>query len=95
MAGDRIPGMTLTIYASAPLHGAARAEAESVLGGEQLALAQAGGRIGSYRVVLRALDDATPAQAQWDPGQTTLDARQASLDRTAIGSFPAAARIHS
>ncbi len=83
--GDRIPGRTLTIYSSAPLHGASWVSADAVLSGEKLALAQAGDRIGSYRIVLKTLDDSTAAHDGWDPGQTTLNARQAVLDKTTIG----------
>ena len=43
------------------------------------------GRIGKYRIRLRALDDATPQKGGWDPNQTTDDARIAIQDPTAIG----------
>jgi branched-chain amino acid transport system substrate-binding protein len=83
--GDRISGTTLTVYASVPLHGASRFNARSVVSGAQLALAQARGRVGKYRIVLKPLDDSTPQRAEWDPGQTTVNARRASQDRTTIG----------
>jgi len=84
-AGDKIPGKTLTIYSSLPLHGAGSADAEAIVNGEEMALAQTGARIGRYRIVLRELDDSTAARAEWDPGQTTVNARLAVQDRTAIG----------
>ena len=52
--------------------------------GARLALAQAGGRIGQYRVALKVLDDATVARGGWDPGQTTINVRLAVLDPTTI-----------
>jgi branched-chain amino acid transport system substrate-binding protein len=83
--GNRIPGRTLTIYSSVPMHGASWVSSAAVLSGEKLALAQAGGRIGKYRIVLKTLDDSSPPLGAWDPGQTTLNARQAVLDKTTIG----------
>ena len=83
--GDRIPGKTLTIYSSLPLQGSSSADAAAALGGESLALAQAGGRVGAYRIVLKALDDSTPQRAGWDPGQTTQNARLALADRSTVG----------
>ena len=85
LAGDRIPGSTLSIYLSAPLQGYSQEEGRSVVQGAELALAQAGGRIGRYRVLLRQLDDATAQSGEWDPGQTTANARLASGDASTIG----------
>ncbi len=85
IAGNRIPGRTLTIYSSGPLEGPSSPGAEAVLRGEQIALAIEGGRIGKYRIVLRPLDDATLQRGGWDPGQTTTNARTAAADPTTIG----------
>jgi branched-chain amino acid transport system substrate-binding protein len=81
----RITGTTLTIYVSVPLLGPSRVSGEAVVDGAELALSQAHERIGKYRIVLRALNDATAARQGWDPGQTTVDARIAVLDPTTIG----------
>jgi branched-chain amino acid transport system substrate-binding protein len=85
LAGNRIPGHTLTIYSSLPLQGLSAAGARTVLDGEQLALAQSGGRVGDFGIVLKALDDATFQRAGWDPGQTTINAHAALQDPTTIG----------
>jgi branched-chain amino acid transport system substrate-binding protein len=50
-----------------------------------MALAGSGGRIGRYRIVLKALDDSSIASDGWDPTQTTLDARRVTQDPTAVG----------
>jgi branched-chain amino acid transport system substrate-binding protein len=84
-AADKIHGKVLTIYSSGPMEGASASASQAVLTGERLALAIEGGRIGRYRVVLKALDDATAQRGGWDPGQTTIDARLATTDRTTIG----------
>jgi branched-chain amino acid transport system substrate-binding protein len=83
--GDRIPGGTLTIYASLPLHGPARTNAQAVLSGAEVALSQIRSRVGRYRVVLTALDDSNPQSGDWDPGQTAQNAHIAASDRTTIG----------
>ncbi|MDQ6605881.1 MAG: branched-chain amino acid ABC transporter substrate-binding protein [Actinomycetota bacterium] len=84
-SGDRIAGKTLTVYASVPLHGASSVNGQAVLDGATLALAQLHGRIGKYRLLLRPLDDSTAHRREWDPGQTTVNARVASADKTTIG----------
>jgi branched-chain amino acid transport system substrate-binding protein len=81
----RIRGTSLTIYVSVPLLGASRVSGEAVVDGAQLALSQLRDRIGKYHIELRALNDATAKRQGWDPGQTTIDAGVAVLDRTTIG----------
>ncbi len=83
--GNRIAGDTLTIYEAVPLHGASRFSAQAVIAGSRLALARARESVGRYHIALRVLDDSTAASGQWDPGQTTLNAHQAVLDKTTIG----------
>jgi branched-chain amino acid transport system substrate-binding protein len=83
--GSRIHGTTLTIYASVPLRGLSRVSGLAVVSGARLALSQAHGRIGEYRIALKVLDDATVQRGGWDPGQTTINARTAVLDPTTIG----------
>jgi branched-chain amino acid transport system substrate-binding protein len=82
---NRIPGKKLTIYAGVPLQGASAESGQAVVDGARLALDQAHARIGSYRIALKVLNDATVAQGEWDPGQTSSNAVQAAADPTAIG----------
>jgi len=84
-ASDRITGRTLTIWVSGPSHGASSAAASAVFDGAELALQQAHGRVGRYRIVLRTLDDSTVASDGWDPNQTTANARLVLQDPTTIG----------
>jgi branched-chain amino acid transport system substrate-binding protein len=84
-ADGRIAGTTLRIYSSNPLHGASGDAGRAVVQGAELALAQAGGRIGKFRVVLDSLDDSTPQRGTWDPAQTTLNARLAAGDPSTVG----------
>jgi branched-chain amino acid transport system substrate-binding protein len=83
--GQRIPGRSLTVYFGGSLDGASSLAATSALNGARLALANAGGRVGRYRVVLKTLADSTVASDGWDPNQTTLIARQVVLDPTTVG----------
>jgi branched-chain amino acid transport system substrate-binding protein len=82
--GNRVHGDRLTIYASLPYTGPSGASGEAALDGARMALAAVGGRLGRYRVSLRALNDATKARGGWDPGQTSANARQAIIDPTTI-----------
>jgi len=83
--GDQIAGRTLTVYASVPLHGASHVSGMAAVAGASLALAEIHGRIGKYRIVFKPLDDSTAQRGEWDPGQTTLNARLAVQDSTTIG----------
>lgn len=85
LPGDRIRGRTLTIYFSGPLRGASSLGGTAALNGARMALAEAKARIGPYRVRLRVLDDSTLPSDGWDPNQTTLNARLAAQDPSAIG----------
>ncbi len=84
-AHNEIPGGNLTVYVSVPLHGPSTTSGESVLHGAQLALDELHGRIGTYRVAMRALDDANPKTASWDPGLTEANVHAAMLDKSLIG----------
>lgn len=74
----------LTIYSSLPLQGPNAAISTSIVNGEKLALAQAGGRVGSLHVSLVSLDDADPTSGAWNPAVTSTAARTASQDKSAI-----------
>lgn len=80
-----VAGSTLTIYTSMPFEGPDSAAARDVLRGEQMALREAGGRIGRYRVELVPLDAATEKENRWDPAQISENARRATKDDSAIG----------
>ena len=81
----RIPGRTLKIYMSGPLHGAASVGARAAMQGAEMALAEHGLRMGRDRIVLEVLDDSTPQSRGWDPSQTTNNARIAVQDPATIG----------
>jgi branched-chain amino acid transport system substrate-binding protein len=74
----------LKIYSSLPLRGPGAAQSRSIVNGEKLALAQARGRIGRFKIGFTSLDDATPAVQAADPGQTSANARKAAKDPATI-----------
>ncbi|HTU29313.1 MAG TPA: ABC transporter substrate-binding protein [Solirubrobacteraceae bacterium] len=83
--GARISGGRLVVYTGLPLLGPTAASGRAVLRGERMALAAVHGRVGRYRIVLRALDDATRASRGWNPGQTDTIATHAARDDRTIG----------
>ncbi len=87
--GTRIPneieGGRLSVYVSVPLRGASAISGKAVLDGVRLALADSRDRVGGYRISLRTVDDSNPKTGVWDPGLTSVNAHNATLDRTLIG----------
>ena len=84
-ASNRIRGSTLSVYVSLPLIGPSRWSGQAVLNGIRMALADAHGAVGHYRIVLHPLDDATVSSRGWNPGQTTVNARAAIKNPSTIG----------
>ena len=83
-SGGTVSGSTLTIYSSLPLQGASRVQGAATVNGAKLALQQAGGKVGKYKIVYKSLDDSTAQAGKWDPGQTSTNARKAASDKTTI-----------
>ena len=77
-------GNQLTIYSSLPLQGPSGAVSEQIVNGEKLALSEAGGRVGAFKVSYVSLDDSNPSSGRWDPGVTETDAKTAAQDTTTI-----------
>jgi branched-chain amino acid transport system substrate-binding protein len=82
-AADNV-GKQLTIYSGLPLQGPSAANSKQIVGGEKLALSDAGGRIGSLTVSYVSLDDSNPVSGQWDPGVTAANAKAVAQDPTTI-----------
>jgi branched-chain amino acid transport system substrate-binding protein len=75
---------TIDIYSSLPLQGASTAQTDPLVNGIKLALAQAGGKAGKFKVNYQSLDDSTAAAGKWDPGQTAANARKVATDPKAV-----------
>jgi branched-chain amino acid transport system substrate-binding protein len=81
---------TITIYSSLPLQGATSAQTLPTVKGIQLALSQAGGKAGQFKVNYVSLDDSTAAKGNYDLTQCEANARKAATDSKAmayIGEF--------
>jgi branched-chain amino acid transport system substrate-binding protein len=83
--GTKAKGSTLTIWSSLPLQGANRPNSVDIIKGERLALQGTGNKGGSCKVRYKSLDDSTAQAGQWDPGQTSSNARKAAQDKSTIG----------
>jgi len=81
---DEATGAELSVYSSLPLQGPTAAISEQIVGGEKLALAQAGGRAGRFHIGYVSLDDANPASGSWSPGVTASNAKTAAQDTSTI-----------
>ncbi len=77
-------GKQLTVYSSLPLQGPSAAISQQIVGGEKLALSDAGGHVGRFVVSYVSLDDSNPTSGEWDPGVTAANAKAAAQDPTTI-----------
>ncbi len=84
LAASETAGSQLTVYSSLPLQGETASVSEQIVGGEKLALSQAGGHAGPFKISYVSLDDANPANGQWSPGETAGNAKQAAQDTSTI-----------
>ena len=94
---DGVSGRPLVVYSDLPLDSAGALDMSSMELGEQLALHQAGGRAGGFRVTLDPNND-TNAAGTWSPGATAQTASAAAADSDAvayIGDFDSGATATS
>jgi branched-chain amino acid transport system substrate-binding protein len=75
---------TLVIYSSLPRSGGSAALGQAVAAGQRLALEDAGGRVGRYRVKLVQLDSAEPDERDWDPDRVAENAGRAAEDAATV-----------
>jgi branched-chain amino acid transport system substrate-binding protein len=71
----------VVVYSSFPLQGPSRPQAEAMNNGAKLALKQAQGKAGAFKVTFKPLDDSIAQSGTWDPSQTSANARKAILDK--------------
>lgn len=86
--GGQVPGDTLTIYSSLPLQGPHKAQSQSIVNAEKLALREVGGKVGDFNVNFASRDDATAGDKRspgWSPGRTADNASKAAQDARTIG----------
>lgn len=83
-SGGKAQGNTLTVYSSLPRQGSSRVQTLAIEDGAKLALKNAGGKAGKYKVVYKQLDDSTASAGQWDAKPTSANARKAAQDKATI-----------
>jgi branched-chain amino acid transport system substrate-binding protein len=83
-AASNTVGNQLTVYSSLPLQGASAPISQSIVNGEKLALGEAGGQVGQFKVSYVSMDDSSPVKGVWDPGATSTDAKTAAQDKSTI-----------
>lgn len=81
-SGQKIAGESLTVFSSMPLDGPMSAEAEQIVRGQKLALAQAKGKAGKFTINYISLNDAD--REGWDSRLAAEDARKAAREGKAI-----------
>lgn len=83
--GSGSASKTLTIYSSTPLQGGNEVPARAMVNAVKLALEQRQHRAGDFKINFKPLDDSTAQAGNWDPAQTSANARKAAQDDSAIG----------
>ncbi len=83
LAPSAAEAQELRVYSSMPLQGASRPQAQAIVNGARLALAEAGGAAGGRPVRLVSRNNARGGA--WDPGRTASNTRRAATDRRAVG----------
>ena len=77
-------GNQLTVYSSLPLQGSSGPDAAQIVNGEKLALSEAGGHVGPFKVSYLSMDDSNPTSGEWNPGVTATNAKAAAEDPSTI-----------
>jgi branched-chain amino acid transport system substrate-binding protein len=77
-------GNQLAIYSSLPLQGPSGAISQQIVGGEKLALSEAGGRVGPFKISYVSMDDSNASTGEWNPGVTATNAKTAAQDPSTI-----------
>src|SRR5689334_8597045 len=85
-SGSSSGGKVVNIYSSLPLQGAVNVQTIPVVNGIKLALAEAGGKAGQFKVNYVSLDDstATSAATTCDVNQSAANARKVATDANAV-----------
>jgi branched-chain amino acid transport system substrate-binding protein len=77
-------GSQLAVYSSLPLQGPLAAISQELVNGEKLALSEATGRVGRFKIGFASLDDSNPTSGRWSPGETATAAKTAAQDTSTI-----------
>jgi len=81
---SRIGGDALSVYSSLPLNGPLAPVSRDIVAAEKLALYEAGGMVGDFKVAYTSLDSSDPKTGRWAPDRVAANARKAVEDRQTI-----------
>ena len=81
---SRISGDTLTVYSSLPLRGPLAPMGRDLVRAQKLALAEAGGKAGPWKVNYVSLNASNEKTGRWDAGVVAANARRAVEDQQAV-----------
>jgi len=91
LSGCRPADPTLVkIVSSLPRTGSAKQQSDTIVGGIRMAIEEAGGKVGPFRIEYLDLDDSTAAAGQWTSEAEAANARRALQDPDVvayIGTF--------
>ncbi len=71
----------IKIVSSLPRTGSAAAQTTTLVNGIQMAIEEAGRKVGPFTIEYEDWDDASPQRGQWDPDVETANAKKAIADR--------------
>ena len=81
---SKIVGDTLTVYSSLPQTGPLASVARDVLRAEKLAIEEAGGKVGDFKISFVSLDSSDPKTGRWTARRVAANAREAVDDLQTI-----------
>ncbi len=70
----------IKIVSSLPRTGSAKAQTDTIVNGIQMALEEAGNKVGNWEIKYEDLDDATAAEGKWTPEKEAANAEKAIKD---------------
>src|SRR4051794_39271230 len=71
---------TVRLVTSLPRTGSARDQTTSIVNGVKMAIEEAGGKVGEFKIDFTDMDDATAQAGQWDATLESNNARKAAGD---------------
>lgn len=71
---------TIKIVSSLPRTGSANVQTTTIVNGIKMAIADIGGKVGSFSIAYEDLDDASPERGNWDPALEAANADKAIKD---------------
>jgi branched-chain amino acid transport system substrate-binding protein len=88
-SGGTASGQTLTVYSTLPEQGGSSGQTRAIINGAKLAVSQRGGKVGSFKIAYKPLDDSLASTGAADEGKEAQNARTAIRDKSTIAMLGA------